>query len=84
LVLLYYFTYIYPQFIFANPANRLSTKKHNAYHLLYIYSIPPDDGLQIWPKHVEVVFSHSCTVHLDTIKFLFYPTDSQLNIPTKY
>jgi len=22
--------------------------------LLYIYSIPPDDGLQICPKHVEV------------------------------
>ena len=24
------------------------------YQLLYIYSIPPDDGLQIRPKHVEV------------------------------
>jgi len=22
--------------------------------ILYIYSIPPDDGLQICPKHVEV------------------------------
>ena len=22
--------------------------------LLYIYSIPPDDGLQICPKHVQV------------------------------
>jgi len=29
-------------------------KKHNAYQLLYIYSIPPDDGLQICPKYVEV------------------------------
>jgi len=28
-----------------------STKRIN---LLYIYSIPPDDGLHIWPKHVEV------------------------------
>jgi len=26
---------------------------YNTYHL-YIYSIPPDDGLQICPKHVEV------------------------------
>jgi hypothetical protein len=34
------------------PANKLSTKKHNTYKLLYIYSIPPDDGLQICPKHV--------------------------------
>jgi len=29
-------------------------QKHNTYRLLYIYSIPPDDGLQICPKHVEV------------------------------
>ena len=32
----------------------MSTKKHNMYQLLYIYSIPPDDGLQICPKYVEV------------------------------
>ena len=37
-----------------NPANRHSTEKHNTYQLLYIYSISPDDGLQICPKHVEV------------------------------
>ena len=36
-----------------NSDNRQSTKKHNTYHLLYIYSIPPDDWLQICPKHVE-------------------------------
>jgi hypothetical protein len=36
-----------------NPANRQSTKKHNMYQLLYIYSIPPDDRLQICLKHVE-------------------------------
>jgi len=29
-------------------------KKHNTYQLFYIYSIPPDDGLQMCPKHVEV------------------------------
>ena len=27
---------------------------YNTYQLLYIYSIPPDDVLQICPKHVEV------------------------------
>jgi hypothetical protein len=37
-----------------NLANSQSTKKHNTYQLLYIYSIPPDDGLQICPKRVEV------------------------------
>jgi hypothetical protein len=37
-----------------NSANRQSTEKHNTYQLLYIYSIPPDDGLQICLKHVEV------------------------------
>ena len=37
-------------------ANMQSTKKHNMCQLLYIhiYSIPPNDGLQICPKHVEV------------------------------
>ena len=32
----------------------VATEKHNTYQLLYIYSIPPDDGLQICPKYVEV------------------------------
>jgi len=35
-------------------ANRQSTEKHNTYQLLYMYSIPPDDGLQICPKHVKI------------------------------
>jgi hypothetical protein len=34
--------------------NRQSTENHNTYQLLYIYSIPPDDGPQICPKHEEV------------------------------
>jgi len=42
------------QLTFCWPANRQSTEQHNTYQLLYIYSIPPDDGLQICPKHVEV------------------------------
>jgi len=33
-------------------ANRQSTKKHNTYQLLYIYSIPPNGELQICPKLV--------------------------------
>jgi len=37
-----------------NQDNRQSTKKHNTYQLLYIYGVPPDDGLQICPKQVEV------------------------------
>jgi len=36
------------------PACRHSTEQHNTCQLLYIYSIPPDDGLQICPKHIEV------------------------------
>jgi len=40
--------------VFLPMDNRQSTKEHNTYHLLYIYSIAPDDGLQICPKHVEV------------------------------
>ena len=36
-----------------NPANKQSTEKHNTYQLLYTYSILPDDGPQICPKHVE-------------------------------
>jgi len=35
-------------------ANRQSTAKHNMYQLLYMYSTPHDNGLQICPKHVEV------------------------------
>ena len=35
-------------------ATRQSTEKHNTQQLLYIYSIPTDDGLQTCPKHVEV------------------------------
>ena len=35
-------------------ANRQSTEKPNTYQLLYIYSIPPDDGLQ-WPDDQQRV-----------------------------
>jgi len=33
---------------------RQSSKKNNKYQLLYPYGVPPDDGLKIRPKHVEV------------------------------
>ena len=46
-----------------NPANRQSTKKHNTYQLLYIYSIPPDDGMQICPKHVEVDWRNKLSIN---------------------
>ena len=29
---------------------------YNIYQLFYVYSISPDDGLQICPKHVEVIY----------------------------
>jgi len=31
-----------------------STTRTNCYTHTHTYSIPPDDGLQICPKHVEV------------------------------
>jgi len=40
--------------LFSWPANGHSTKKHNTYELLYIYSIPPDDWLKICTKQVDV------------------------------
>jgi len=42
------------QLTVCSPANGQSTEKHNTYQLLYIYSTPLNDGLQICPKHVEV------------------------------
>jgi hypothetical protein len=33
----------------------LPTEKHNTYQLLYICNIPPNDGLQIWPKHEALI-----------------------------
>ena len=41
-------------FMLSWPANRQFTEKQNTYQLLYIYTIPPDDGLQICPKNVVV------------------------------
>jgi hypothetical protein len=47
----------------SRPANRQSTVKHNTYQLLYIYRVPPDDGLQICPKHVEVDWQNKLRIN---------------------
>jgi len=54
-----------------NPANRQSTEKHNTYQLLYIYSIPPDDGLQICPKHVEVKWRNKLRINSHQVGFYY-------------
>jgi len=36
---------IYTTVVTCWPTNRQTTEKHDTYHLLYIYSLPPDDGL---------------------------------------
>jgi len=37
----------------ARPGQQSSIKK-NKYQVLYPHGVPPDDGLQTRPKHVEV------------------------------
>ena len=46
-----------------NSANWQLTEEHNTYRLLYIYSIPPNDGLQICPKHVEVYWRNKLRIN---------------------
>jgi len=53
-IYIYIYIYTHNKQFHPNLANQQSTKKHNMYQLLYLYSIPPDDGLKICPKHVEV------------------------------
>jgi hypothetical protein len=38
-------------------------------NLLYMYSIPPDDGLQICPKHVEVDWRNKLRINLHQVGF---------------
>ena len=54
------------------PANIQSTEQHNTYQLLYIYSIPPDDGLQICPKHVEVDWRNKLRINCVSSWFLLH------------
>ena len=55
-----------------------STKKHNTYQLLYIYSIPPDDGLQTCPKHVEVDWRNK--QRINSALFGFYCTHTYIEL----
>jgi len=50
-------------FTFCWPASRYI-------YQLYIYSIPPDDGLQICPKHVEVDWRNKLTINSASSWFL--------------
>jgi hypothetical protein len=69
-----------------NPTNRQSTKKHNTYKLLEMYSIPPDDGLQICPKHVEFDLQNKLRINSASSWFLlhrFIETRGQRNIKSE-
>jgi hypothetical protein len=60
-----------------NPANRQSTEKHNTYQLLYIYSIPPNDGLQICPKHVEIYWRNKLRINSASSWFSLHRLNTQ-------
>jgi len=49
--------------LLAGLANWQSTEKHNTYQLLHMYSVPPHDGLQICPKHVEVEWRYKLRIN---------------------
>ena len=57
-------------------------EKHNTYQLLYIYSIPPDDGLQICPKHVQVDRRNKLRINSVSSWFLLHRFDS--NVTQQY
>ena len=58
--------------LLAGPADIHSTKKPNTYQLLYIYSILPDDGLQICPKRVEVNWRNKLRINSTSSLFLLH------------
>ena len=45
---------------------------YNNWYMLYIYSIPPDDGPQICPKHVEVDWQNKLRIDNASSWFLLY------------
>jgi len=49
-----------------------SSKKHNTYQLMCIYSIPPDDGLQLCPKHVDVGWRNKHRINSASSWFLLH------------
>ena len=46
--------------------------QHNTYQLLYIYSIPADDGLQMCPTHVEVDLRNKLRINSASSWFLLH------------
>jgi hypothetical protein len=58
--------------LFRQSTNRQLTGKHNTYQLLYIYSIPPVDELQICPKHVEVDWRNKLRINIASSWFLLH------------
>jgi hypothetical protein len=53
-----------------NQDSRQSSKKNSKYQLLYLYGVPPDDGLYKRPKHVEV-FDEILKINCASSWFLF-------------
>ena len=49
-----------------------STKKHNTYQLLYIYRMPPDDVLKMYPKRVEVDWRNKLRINIAWSWFLLH------------
>ena len=47
-------------------------KKQNTYQLLYIYSIPSDDGRQICPKHVQIDWQNKLRTNSASSWFLLH------------
>ena len=45
---------------------------YNTYQLLYMYSIPPDDGLQIYPKYVETDWRNKLRINTASSWFLLH------------
>jgi hypothetical protein len=45
---------------------------YSTYQLLYIYSIPPNDGLQICPKYVEVDWRNKLSINSESSWFLLH------------
>jgi len=60
------------QLVRVRPANRRPTEKHNAFQLLHTCRIPPDDGLQICPKHVEVDWRNNLRINSASSWFVLH------------
>ena len=55
------------------PANRQSTEKHNTHQIfVYIHSIPPDNGLKLCPKHVDVDWRKKLRINIASSWFLLH------------